>query len=245
MLSLLEKEDITSELEELLNPLKMWFFKDNEKIKNVNMVGCLRSQWKNSMQNLRCKIARLTKSIQNQKSKILAEQEERYIEIEHKEIYQAFKSIEPVLQKIILYKFKNKQFDIQSKIFWMHLFCFNHSFFDMFKILLKTTYPSYSVIYCWFNKIVHLKFWDFLNINKTPDILRYFAEKLKYYPGERFSLSFDGLKCTPGLQRSSLKENFYGFTSEYNSQGQKDIQKLLIVKLVKSTFYDIVVKIRT
>ena len=57
-------------------------------------------------------------------------------------------------------KKKNAHFDYQTKLFWMHLFCLKHSFFELIKLLLKTTSPSHTSIYRWFRKIIHFKFWN-------------------------------------------------------------------------------------
>ena len=66
----------------------------------------------------------------------------------------------------------------------------------------------------------------------------YFAENTGMRPGERIALSYDAIKFSPGLQRSSLKEEFYGFISNYNSQGQIDVQKVIQGKQSKEEFLE-------
>ena len=219
LLSLLsEEEDLTPEIEDLIEQLKIKLCV-NEVSKNAHMVVCFISQWKKSMINLRCQIERLTKTIHGYDAKMYAENEEKLIDYNQQEIYQAFKSIEPVLQKIILIKYQNKHYDLQSKIFWMNIFIINHSFFDLVKLILKTQRPSHTTVYRCFRKIIRYRFWDFQDVNCVSSILQYYCDGLKYKPGERFSLSFDVMRFSPRLQRSSLSEKFFGFTTEYYSKG--------------------------
>ena len=238
LISVLSYEKIDFNFDDLIKPLKSRIDIREEKTRNVNMIGCIKYKYSQSMKKLRCEIARMSKQIQEKDKKII-EFDESQIQNEHEEISNSFKSIEPVLQKVILIKYKNKHFDMQSKLFWLNLFCINHNFFDIIKLLLKTTHPTDTSIYRWFRKIIYFRFLDFQDLGKVPEIISYYSEKLNYKKGERFSLSFDAINFKPGIQRRSLKDPFYGFSSDYFWQGQNDIQEVINGNLSQDSFLKI------
>lgn len=67
LLSLLPSDDIEKDLADLLEPLRIKLDIKIETIKNINMIGCVKSKYEKSIKVLRSEIARLNKSNQDLK----------------------------------------------------------------------------------------------------------------------------------------------------------------------------------